>query len=189
VPTITRNLLSVSKFAKDNLVYFEFHADKCFVKSQESKQVLLEGFLDKSGLYKFSSFPLKSSRSAIQSHHTNIFLIVNTITTTASNTDSSLSLASLWHSRLGHSNQKVVSHVLTLCNIHLSNKSTLEFCNSCCLGKSQRLHAPASNTVYSAPFEVIHTDLWGPSPSPSSCGYSYYIAFVDAFTKYTKIYF
>lgn len=32
VPDITKNLLSVSKFALDNNVYFEFHPHRCFVK-------------------------------------------------------------------------------------------------------------------------------------------------------------
>jgi histone deacetylase 1/2 len=36
VPSITKNLISVSQFAKDNQVYFEFHADKCFVKQQDT---------------------------------------------------------------------------------------------------------------------------------------------------------
>lgn len=35
----------------------------------------------------------------------------------------------------------------------------------------------------------MHADLSGSSPSPSSCGYLYYIAFVDAYTRFTWIYF
>jgi hypothetical protein len=50
VPTITRNLLSVSKFAKDNEVIFEFHTDTCLVKLQATKEVLFRGSLDKDGL-------------------------------------------------------------------------------------------------------------------------------------------
>ena len=50
VPTITKNLLSVSKFAHDNDVFFEFHSHSCFVKDQTFKTVLLEGKL-KNGLY------------------------------------------------------------------------------------------------------------------------------------------
>jgi histone deacetylase 1/2 len=46
-----------------------------------------------------------------------------------------------------------------------------------------------SQTVYTQPFEVIHTDLWGPAPFDSYDGYRYYITFVDTFTKYTWIYF
>ena len=32
-PTITKKLLSVSKFAHDNDVFFEFHSYSCFVKN------------------------------------------------------------------------------------------------------------------------------------------------------------
>ena len=31
-PFITKNLLNVSRFAKDNNVFFEFHSDACFGK-------------------------------------------------------------------------------------------------------------------------------------------------------------
>lgn len=33
VPSITKNLVSVSRFAKDNNVFFEFHFSYCCVKS------------------------------------------------------------------------------------------------------------------------------------------------------------
>lgn len=36
VPSITKNLLSISKFAADNHVYFEFHSSCCIVKDQSS---------------------------------------------------------------------------------------------------------------------------------------------------------
>ena len=32
VPSITKNLLSASQFAKDNSVFVEFHSDKCLAK-------------------------------------------------------------------------------------------------------------------------------------------------------------
>ena len=41
VPGLAKNLISVSKFAKDNNVFFEFHADQCLVKSQDTMEVLL----------------------------------------------------------------------------------------------------------------------------------------------------
>lgn len=33
VPDISKNLISVSKFARDDNVYFQFHSNCCFVKS------------------------------------------------------------------------------------------------------------------------------------------------------------
>lgn len=47
----------VSKFCKDNSVFFEFHPDFCCVKSQVTKQILLEGTV-KDGLYMFDKLNL-----------------------------------------------------------------------------------------------------------------------------------
>ncbi|KAL4352750.1 hypothetical protein GQ457_06G024020 [Hibiscus cannabinus] len=54
VPAIKKNLLSVSKFTKDNNVSIEFYHDSCVVKDLATQQVILQG-LENDGLYKFSS--------------------------------------------------------------------------------------------------------------------------------------
>lgn len=46
VPRITKNIIWVSKYAKDNNVYLESYFDKYYVKSHTSNVMLLEGFLD-----------------------------------------------------------------------------------------------------------------------------------------------
>lgn len=57
------------------------------------------------------------------------------------------------------------------------------------MGKAYRLYAPPSTTIYTTAFELIQTDLWGPAPFTSSSGYTYYITFVDAYTRFTLTYF
>ena len=52
LPFITKNLISVSRFATDNKVFLEFHVDVCFVKDQVSKAILMQGQL-RNGLYVF----------------------------------------------------------------------------------------------------------------------------------------
>ncbi|KAL4301756.1 hypothetical protein GQ457_10G016470 [Hibiscus cannabinus] len=54
VPQITKNLISVSKLARDNHVFLEFHAFKCVVRDEDTGGVLLEG-RESEGLYKFDS--------------------------------------------------------------------------------------------------------------------------------------
>lgn len=54
VPKITKNLISVSQFANDNSVYFEFFPKACLVRDILTKDILLQGDLDH-GLYKFNS--------------------------------------------------------------------------------------------------------------------------------------
>lgn len=43
-----------------------------------------------------------------------------------------------------------------------------------------------SSNVYSAPFDLVHTDLWGPIVFMSKTGFQYYISFVNACTKYIR---
>lgn len=177
VPSITKNLVSVSQFAKDNRVYFEFHADCCFVKSKDSNQVLLKGAVGQDGLYCFKELNIS---------HTSPRNVSCLAATTSCNSNSDFVL---WHRRLGHANARAVKTILDICNIPFQNKVALEFCDACCLGKAHRLYAPPSETVYAAPFELIFSDLWGPAPYTSSNGYTYYITFVDAHTKFTWLYF
>lgn len=53
VPKITKNLISVSQFAKDNYVFFEFRPSFCCVKDRLTGKVLLKGTLHE-GLYQFN---------------------------------------------------------------------------------------------------------------------------------------
>jgi gag-polypeptide of LTR copia-type len=41
----------------------------------------------------------------------------------------------------------------------------------------------------SSPLEVIHSDLWGPSPIVSSNGFKYYVHFLDEYSRFFWIYF
>lgn len=64
-----------------------------------------------------------------------------------------------------------------------------DFCNVCCLGKTHKLHSHLFDTKYDKPYELVFSDLWGPAHCVFSAGYKYYITFVDAYTRFTWIYF
>src|ERR1044072_1552025 len=177
VPKITKNLLSVSKFAHDNHVYFEFHSNSCYVKSQANNQVLLQGKVGADGLYAFPSM-LSPSNVFNKSLY---FPTVNTVSKCTSFMD--------WHNRLGHPNHDVLTTVLSSCNIPISNKKVLSFCQSCIMGKAHKLPSSSSNSVYTHPLELVFSDLWGPAPYTTSNGFRYYMSFVDAHTRFTWIYF
>lgn len=55
VSCITKNLISVSKFSRDNGVYFEFHSNYYATKSHVTNEVLLQGNIGHDGLYSFSN--------------------------------------------------------------------------------------------------------------------------------------
>lgn len=177
VPSITKNLVSVSTFAKDNNAYFEFHPTLCFVKSQVDHSVLLEGFLGSDGLYQFPSLPLSSCLHSNQSNSAHcVSTPVQVLKTTHTVPTHTSTSGSLWPNRLGHPNFSVLSHVLKLCKKPTSNKMSTDLSVACCMGKSHKLPSQPSFTDYE-PLQLIFLDLWG--PSPISC-YQYYVSFTDA---------
>ncbi|KAG8479816.1 hypothetical protein CXB51_029314 [Gossypium anomalum] len=94
----------------------------------------------------------------------------------------------LWHSRLRHPYSNVLTRVLRSCNIPCKNNRLPLRCTLCKIGKSHKLPFTSSKTVYSNPFELVTSDVWGPSHMLSS-GYSYYVSFVDIYNRYTWLYF
>ena len=108
------------------------------------------------------------------------------VATTTSNVSSD-PIFQLWHNKLGHPNAKVIKKVSSLCNIPTINKDLLDFCNACCLGKHHKFLFLNSTIEYTKPLELVHLDLWGPSPVLPSNGYKYYVHFVDSFSYFTWV--
>ena len=60
-------------------------------------------------------------------------------------------------------------------------------CDPCQQAKSHQLPYPTSTSVSTVPLEQIFSDVWG--PAPASIGkHTYYVSFIDDFSKFTWIY-
>ena len=131
-----------------------------------------------------SSFPLSNcsfnSNNCISSIQS-----VNTVNNVQ--TQKSVSI-DIWHQRLGHPSSQVLSQVVSSCNLPIVMKSKLPFCTACKLGKSHALPFPLSDSQCTKPLELIHSDLWGPSPLPSNNGHRFYVIFVDDFSRFCWFY-
>nr|KYP45103.1 Retrovirus-related Pol polyprotein from transposon TNT 1-94 [Cajanus cajan] len=91
---------------------------------------------------------------------------------------------SLIHRRLGHPSLNKLKKMVP----HLSRLESLE-CESCQLGKHVRTSFPKSiKSRAVSPFDVIHSDVWGPSRVPSLLGHRYYVTFIDDFSRCTWIF-
>ncbi|RVW98461.1 Retrovirus-related Pol polyprotein from transposon TNT 1-94 [Vitis vinifera] len=85
----------------------------------------------------------------------------------------------LIHNRLGHPNlskfQKMVPRFSTLSSLP---------CESCQLGKHTRVSFPKRlNNRAKSPFELVHTDVWGPCRTASTLEFQYFVTFIDDYSR------
>ena len=94
----------------------------------------------------------------------------------------------LWHSRFGHVS---FSHLKFLASIGALGKlqsHDVSDCSGCKLAKF--LVLPFNQSVYisSSPFDLIHYDVWAPSPIPTKGWSRYYVSFIDDHIRYCWVY-
>ncbi|KAG8478469.1 hypothetical protein CXB51_028351 [Gossypium anomalum] len=172
VPSIRKNLLSVSQFANDNDVFFEFHPSYCVIKDIKTQEILLRGQV-RDGLYHFLVASPVSSDPVAVVHNVDVqrsSLITDDFT--------------LWHYRLGHPSTRIVNDVLNKCGIVTNTKTLSNVCIACQKGKSHKLPFSRSSTEYVELFELVVSDLWGPA-SIDCAGNLYYVSFVDMYSRFT----
>lgn len=76
--------------------------------------------------------------------------------------------ADMWHKCLGHPSQ-IFQRIVSSSGLPLVTK-VLSFCEFCRFGKTTKLpfHSPVS--VSHSPLELIHSDVWGKTPTTSVTG-------------------
>uniref|UniRef100_A0A2N9IA16 Retrovirus-related Pol polyprotein from transposon TNT 1-94 n=1 Tax=Fagus sylvatica TaxID=28930 RepID=A0A2N9IA16_FAGSY len=98
----------------------------------------------------------------------------------------------VWHKRLGHPNSRILSYLLKsglLNNKEHFSSAVFSDCATCKLGKSKILPFPSEGSRATHSFEIIHSDVWGISPTISHAQYKYFVTFIDDYSKYTWVYF
>ena len=99
----------------------------------------------------------------------------NTIAVAVASTDTSL-----WHCKLGHMSEKGMKMLLSKGKLPESKSIDFDMCESYILGKQKNVSFLKTNkTPKAEKLELVHTDLWGPSPVTSLGGSMYYITFID----------
>jgi hypothetical protein len=168
VRSASKNLIYVHRLAQDNNIFFEFHPTFFLIKDRATKKILHQSRCE-GGLY-----PLESSSS--RGNWNKQAFEVNKPST------------SRWHSRLGHLSFSIVNRVLRDNNLPCHSMKDVEsVCDSCQRAKNHQLPYSLSNNVSKVPLDIIHSDIWG--PAPTSVGrYSYYVSFIDDYSRYTWLY-
>ncbi|CAN1245741.1 Retrovirus-related Pol polyprotein from transposon TNT 1-94 [Linum grandiflorum] len=99
----------------------------------------------------------------------------------------------LWHSRLGHPHSARLQLMFRnkLLPMSDSMKNIIPLDESCvhCIGaKAHKLPFQSGFSSDMNIFDLVHSDLWGPSLVTSRLGYRYFALFIDHASRYTWIY-
>lgn len=100
---------------------------------------------------------------------------------------SGLNERELWHRRLGHPAQKLLSFI-PLIRSMIENSSSSEHCDVCLRARQTREVFSISNNIATDCFSLIHIDLWGPYRTHSTCGAVYFLTIVDDFSRAVWVY-
>ena len=171
VPECPFNLISISQITRTLNCSIIFNSDSFLIQDRSTGQTIGVG-CESRGLYY-----LHPSSSSSSSSTKCVHLESSTICAVSESPN-------LLHCRLGHPSLAKLKQMVP----HLSHLKTLN-CESCQLGKHVRVSFPSNNTNrIKTPFELIHSDVWGPSRVTTILGYRYYVTFIDDFSRCTWLF-
>ena len=94
----------------------------------------------------------------------------------------------LWHSRLGHVSGSCLKYLDSTGALGKLQTHDISDCCGCKLAKFSALPFYKSVSVSLAPFDLIHSDVWGPSPVLTKGGSCNYVSFIDDYTRFFWVY-
>ncbi|CAJ2675738.1 unnamed protein product [Trifolium pratense] len=94
----------------------------------------------------------------------------------------------LWHSRLGHVSASRLKYLASTGALGKLQIGDISDCCGCKLAKFSALPFNKSVSISKAPFDLVHSDVWGPSPVLTKGGSRYYVSFIDDCTRYCWVY-
>ena len=170
VPDLSYNLFSVGQLVE--LGYrIIFYYSGCIVQDPRTGQELGTG--PRAG----RMFPMDNFR---------LPLVAPVSIVEAAAVSSTPSLA-LWHARLGYASSSRIQQLAS--RGLLGSVPTENFdCVSCQLGKQPTLPFNTSESISTDIFDLIHSDIWGPSSVSSIGGSRYFVVFVNDYSRYSWIF-
>ncbi|KAL0541716.1 hypothetical protein IC582_021771 [Cucumis melo] len=167
VPNLTFNLVSVGQLCDLGLIV-TFSPNGCQVQNPQTGQTIGTGC--KVGrLFELLSLQVPSPSS---------------ISAPITNSDTYQ-----WHLRLGHASPEKLRHLISINHLNSTTKFVPFNCLNCKLAKQPALSFSTSTSISDKPFDLIHSNIWGPAPTSTVHGYRYYVLFIDDFSRFTWIYF
>ena len=166
VPGLKANLLSLQRLIDDIGWQFILDSSHCVLCVKETKERILSA-RRKGGLLQLDGGVEKETQGRVL------------------HTQSKESVV-LLHRRLGHPSFHLLKQVYPNLFKHLDIQSLI--CDSCQFAKHKRTHFSKSDHRKKFPFDMIHSDVWGPCSIPRKSNHRWFILFIGDFSRYTWIY-
>ncbi|RYA47095.1 hypothetical protein DD606_23800, partial [Enterobacter cloacae complex sp. GF14B] len=96
---------------------------------------------------------------------------------------------SLWHSRLGHMSKKGMEILSRSGYLPGFSFNDFEFCEHCLYGKQTQQPHKHRSSRRDTQLALVHSDLCGPMPNLSLGGASYFMTFIDDYSRKVWVYF
>jgi transposase InsO family protein len=61
-------------------------------------------------------------------------------------------------------------------------------CTACQTAKQPALSFNKSTSISASSFDLVHSDIWGPAPTPTMGGSRYFVLFIDDYSRFTWIF-
>lgn len=168
VPHLTKNLLSIIKLTNDSPVDILFSNKFLSIHNHNTKEVIAKGRVEV-GLYLLE----QGNKAFIAS--------LRNKSTHAS--------FEIWHNGIGHVAFDIVYLLQNLGCLSLTSVLPKpDICSSCQISKSKCFPFDENYKRDTHVLDLIHCDLWGRTPIPSTDGYRYYVIFVDDYSRFTWFY-
>eukprot|EP00253_Pinus_taeda_P033003 PITA_33003 len=94
----------------------------------------------------------------------------------------------LWHQRLGHMSEKGLKILVDRKLLPNLKSGKLDFCKHCLFGKQSKQKFKTGKHTSKGILDYIHSDVWGPAPTTSSSGSSYFVSFIVDFSRKVWVY-
>ena len=173
IPKLSLNLVSVGQLC-DSGYSVSFSSTSCHVQDPQSQKLIGKGrrrgglyVLDELRLPVFAAPSVDLSSFRLSPSSSNFYL---------------------WHSRLGHVSASRLKFLASTGSLGKLQVHDISDCSGCKLAKFSALPFNKSTSSSIAPFDLIHSDVWGPSPIATKGGSRYYVSFVDDHTRFCWVF-
>ena len=120
---------------------------------------------------------------------TNLYKMIRSIivSDTSATTDKK-DTTRFWHTRLGHMSERGLQALHNKDALLGIKYCILDLCKFCIMSRQRRVAFSISQYKIKGLLDLIHMNVWGPSPTASIEGAKYYVTFIDDFFRRVWVY-